>query len=125
LRGHSIEQQDDATTENASEERVTHKSFALKNDEGGDKCDDMQLESDAVSLSPLPKNKIPLGPFIPMAVDDCGRLIREGSSQGQKSQASALNGNSQVRHFKESDKNYFLYIIAVYIDTFKLCRMLR
>jgi hypothetical protein len=104
LRGHSVEQHVDATTENinASEERVTHRSFALKDDEGSDKNDDMELESDALSLSPLPKNKIPLGPFVPLAVDDCGCLIHEGSSQIQKSQASALNGNTQVWHFKES-----------------------
>lgn len=105
LRGHSVEQRDDAATEsiNVSEERTTYGSFALKSE----KNDDMELESDAVSLSPLPQNKIPLGPFIPMAVDDCGRLIREGSSQKQKSQASALNVSNQVRHFKGSYKIIF------------------
>jgi hypothetical protein len=104
LRGHSIEQHDDATTEriNVSEDRATHRTLALKNDESSDKNDDMELESDALSLSPLPKNKIPLGPFIPLAVDYCGRLIHEGSSQRQKSQTPALNGNTQVWHFKKS-----------------------
>jgi hypothetical protein len=106
LRGHSIEPHDDAATESISvpEERITCGSFALTNDEDSEKNGDIELESDAVSLSPLPRNKIPLGPFIPMAVDDCGRLIHEGSSQKQKSQASALNVNNQVRHFKGSYK---------------------
>lgn len=109
LRGHFVEQRDDAATEsiNISDERITYGSFALRSNEDSEKNDDMELESDAVSLSPLPKNKIPLGPFIPMAVDDCGRLIREGNSQKQKSQASAPSVNNQVRHFKGSYKIIF------------------
>jgi hypothetical protein len=121
LRGHSLEQRDVAATESISisEERITYGSFSLKSDEDSEKNDDMELESDAVSLSPLPKNKIPLGPFIPMAVDDCGRLIHEGSSQKQKSQVSALNVNNQVRHFKGSYKIIFTYKI-LHILTFCL-----
>lgn len=108
LRGH-FEQHDNAASEsiNISEERITYGSFALRSNEDSEKNDDMELESDAVSLSPLPKNKIPLGPFIPMAVDDCGRLIHEGSSQKQNSQASTLSVNNQVSHFKGSYKIIF------------------
>ncbi|XP_023717504.1 zinc finger protein 91 [Cryptotermes secundus] len=106
LRGHFVEQRDDAASEsiNISEERITYGSFALRSNEDSEKNDDMELESDAVSLSPLPKNKILLGPFIPMAVDDCGRLIHEGSSQKQKSQASALIVNNQVASHENESK---------------------
>jgi len=102
LRGHSIDPNDDAVTEslNISQVRMTLGPLATTNDDDSEKSDGVQVEPDAVSLSPLPKNKILLGPFIPMPMDDCGRLIHEGSSQKQKSQESVLNVNNQVSYLK-------------------------
>jgi hypothetical protein len=95
LRGHQIEPNDDVATEsiNISQEKMTLGPFSVINED-----DDVEVETDAVSLSPLPKNKIQLGPFTPVLVDDSGCLIHEKSSQKQKSQEGVPNVNNQVRN---------------------------
>jgi hypothetical protein len=97
LRGHQVEPNDDVTTENIniSQEKMTLGPFSVMNED-----DDVELEPDAVSLSPLPKNKIQLGPFTPVLMDDCGHLIHEKSSQEQKSQEEVPNVSDQVRNYK-------------------------
>jgi hypothetical protein len=102
LHGHSIEPNDGVTTEsiNISQERMTLGSHETMNDNDSEKNDGVEMEPDAVSLSPLPKDKILLGPFVPLPLDDCGRLIHEGSNQKRKSQESVLNVNNQVRNLK-------------------------
>lgn len=106
LRGHSIEPDDGATTEgiNTSQEKMTLGSHDTMNDDDSGKNDGIRMEPDAVSLSPLPKDKILLGPFIPMPLDDCGRLIHKGSSQKRKSEESVPNVNNQVRNFRRFAK---------------------
>jgi hypothetical protein len=96
LRGHQVEPTDDVATENIdiSQEKITVGPFAVMNEDD----DDVQLEPDAVSLSPLPKNKIHIGPFTPVLMDDCGRLIHEKNSQKQKLQDGVPNVNNQVRN---------------------------
>jgi len=96
LRGHQAEPNDDVASENIhiSQEKMTLGPFSVMNEDDDD--DDVQLEPDAVSLSPLPKNKIQLGPFTPVLVDGCGCLIHEEKSQKQKSQEGVPNLNNQV-----------------------------
>jgi len=96
LRGHQTEPNDDVASENIhiSQEKMTLGPFSVMNEDEDD--DDVQLEPDAVSLSPLPKNKIQLGPFIPVPMDGCERLIHEEKSQKQKSQERVPNLNNQV-----------------------------
>ncbi|KAJ9577401.1 hypothetical protein L9F63_006024 [Diploptera punctata] len=48
------------------------------------------VEPDSLSLSPLPKEKIPLGPFTPLPVDDCGRLI-------QNTKKTTADAHTQIR----------------------------
>jgi hypothetical protein len=74
------------------------------NDNDSEKNIGVEMEPDAVSVSPLPRDKILLGPFIPMPLDDCGRVIREGSNQKRKLQVSVINGNNQVRNIKDFTK---------------------
>lgn len=97
LRGHQVEPNDDVASENIHipQEKMTLGPFSVMNEDDDDD-DDVQLEPDAVSLSPLPKNKIQLGPFTPVLMDGCGRLIHEENSQKQKSQEGVLNVNNQV-----------------------------
>jgi len=94
LRGHQAEPNDDVASENIriSQEKMTLGPFSVVNEDD----DDVQLEPDAVSLLPLPKNKIQLGPFTPLLMDGCGRLIHEEKSQKQKSQEGVPNLNNQV-----------------------------
>ena len=96
LRGHLVEPNDDVASENIhiSQEKMTLRPFSVLNEDD----DDVQLEPDAVSLSPLPKNKIQLGPFTPVLMDGCGPLIHEENSQKQKSQEGVPNVSSQVRN---------------------------
>jgi len=96
LRGHQAEPNDDVASENIhiSQEKMTLGPFSVMNEDDDD--DDVQLEPDAVSLSPLPKNKIQLGPFTSVLMDGCGRLIHEEKSQKQKSQEGVPNLNNQV-----------------------------
>ena len=96
LRGHQVEPIDDVASENThiSQEKMTLGPFSVMNEDNDD--DHVQLEPDVVSLSPLPKNKIQLGPFTPFLMDDCGHLIHKENSQKQKSQEGVPNVNNQV-----------------------------
>jgi hypothetical protein len=95
LRGHQVEPNDDVASENIHipQEKMTLGPFSVTNEED----DDVQLEPDAVCLSPLPKNKIQLGPFTPLLMDGCGNLIQEENSQKEKSEEGVPNVNNQVR----------------------------
>jgi hypothetical protein len=72
----------------------------LHEDNINEKNDGVELEPDAVSMSSLPKDKMHLGPFIPMPLDDCGRLICERRDQKPKSPESVKTENNQVRNLK-------------------------
>ena len=71
------------------------------------------MEPDSLLLSPIPKEKISLGPFIPLPIDNYGRLISnkdntkksKADAQTQVRQISWKGKAKKCRLHKNSNKN--------------------
>ncbi|KAJ4447735.1 hypothetical protein ANN_09743 [Periplaneta americana] len=128
LRGHSEEANSAKTSEslNTAQGKATLASSISSNDHDysaknndhdysarNSVCSvDEDLEPDALSLSPLQKSKIALGPFVPIPMDAHGRIIRQKSNETRKSDVTVnqvtegVNESSSAGQVKSVDNNH-------------------